>query len=175
MTAPATRRGASAPRADFDEHSYRTARLLRDAGRSVIGFWTCDPPVDAVMAARHLAAPLHHASGGRVAVVLPPAAEDFDADAEGHRPPLDGVHEVQLSHSPQPMRALEQALAALRQDHAHVLVPSMGIGLEGDQLAAAARMDGLVLLARTGLVDERQLLGLQRQLGARTLGVLMLG
>jgi len=68
-----------------------------------------------------------------------------------------------------------QAVASLRERHAHVLVPLSSLELDGDPLPLADFLDGVVIVGRAGKITEGDLLKLRAKVvREKQLGVLLL-
>jgi hypothetical protein len=151
---------------------YRTACRLRRKHCKTIGIVAVGPGVSAAEVALCLAPPLMESAASPIAVLLP--AEEHEE--VGLSTAIDAsVNVLEAPGWPPDIQSLVQAVASLRERHAHVLVPLSSLELDGDPLPLADFLDGVVIVGRAGKITEGDLLKLRAKVvREKQLGVLLL-
>lgn len=151
---------------------YRTACRLRRKHCKAVGVVAVGPGVSPSEVALCLAPPLMETAAAPIAVLL--AVEEHEEIGLGTA--IDAnVNVVEAPGWPPDIQSLMQAVASLRERHAHVLVPLPSLELDGDPLPLADFLDGVVIVGRVGKITEHDLLKLRAKIAPeKQLGVLLL-
>ena len=187
---------ASSPR--NHEELLRVARALRSGGHRALGLFPAGPHAAVPPIALQLARAMVEASGESVALVdanvrlpaFPPPPqseppEPFSPDQDDRaslfaerelEPSLYLLSPRSIARSGAGVPQLALLVERYRDRYAHLVADLTGFDQIGDHLSAAALVDGVIVVARSGASKETELLRIRADLPqAKTLGVLLTG
>jgi hypothetical protein len=166
----------------FEAEWFHVACRLRRCECRVFGTLAVGAGVDLAAVTWRLASALAECASGSVALVLPAAAELRDLpprELPRRELPQSALttaqaHVEHLRAWPPSVAALDECLARLAREHAHVVVVLPDDDVAGAHIGARELLDGIVLVARLGQVAESELLSENHRSNARHLGVVLL-